>query len=194
MQRFVSVAQRRRHRQRRGRLFRQVLKDGATVTGRLGARSVPGDHRQARHRCWHCRARVGALAPGRLRAVARSSRRRPCGIARSGRLARAPPWPAHYARHQFRRTRCRRQNSATRRAGKGSPAAAGARSLSPARQAPPSKAGGATATDTTSRQLTTQQAAVTFAQVLKTKKARLLSRRANEQGLPSQPWPPREKT
>ena len=34
-----------------------------------------------------CRSRVGALAPGRLRSVARSSRRRAGGIAGSGRLA-----------------------------------------------------------------------------------------------------------
>ena len=85
-----------------GPLFRQVLKDGATVTAAPRRPVNPGDHRQARTgRCWHCRARVRALAPGRLRAVARSSRRRAGRIARSGRLAGAHHAGALYARHQF---------------------------------------------------------------------------------------------
>ena len=78
----------RRHRQRR---LTAVVPPGAQGwRHRQGAprRPVnPGDHRQARRRCWHCRARVRALAPGRLRSIARSRRRRACGIAGSGRLA-----------------------------------------------------------------------------------------------------------
>ena len=84
-----------------GPLFRQVLKDGATVTGRLGVRSIRSiiAKRAAAAgvagRVSGHSLRVGSgSAPGRLRvgsgsAVARSRRRRACGIAGSGRLAGA---------------------------------------------------------------------------------------------------------
>ena len=72
-----------------GPLFRQVLKDGATVTGRLGARSIRAIIAKRAADAGIAGRVSGTLAPGRLRSIARSRRRRPCGIAGSGRLAGA---------------------------------------------------------------------------------------------------------
>ena len=60
----------------------------------------PFDHRQARRGCGRGRTRVGALAPGRLRAVARSRRAGLVELQEAGDW-QAPTMPAHYARHQL---------------------------------------------------------------------------------------------
>ena len=91
-----------------GPLFRQVLKDGATVTGRLGARSIRAIiAKRAADAGIAGRVSGHSLRVGSAQSLG-SSRRRPCGIAGSGRLA-----GAHHAgalrTPPVRRTRRRRQ-------------------------------------------------------------------------------------
>ena len=84
-----------------GPLFRQVLKDGATVTGRLGARSIRAIIAK---RAPRPRALPGACPGTRFRVgAAQSLAAAGAGLVELQEAGdwQAPTMPAHYARHQF---------------------------------------------------------------------------------------------